>query len=406
MPRNFDKASRLKNVNYDLRGILLSRADELEKAGHRIIKLNIGNTAPFGFLPPEQMISYFLKNINRSFAYTESKGIPDARLAILQYYETRKVKGLEFENIFMGNGVSDLIAKICEAFIEPGDEILICSPDYPLWTAKIIAFGGKAVYYRCVEDNDWLPDPEDIMSKITEKTKAIVLIPFNNPTGAVYPRETLQQIIQIARQHELAIFSDEIYDKIIYDGHESVSIASLADDLLIITLNGLSKAYRLPGWRSGWAAISGNITVAQGFIQGLKELCDQSLGANAPGQLVIQSALGGYQSIFDLTAPGGRLYEQREAGYNILSNIPGISCFKPRSALYFFPKIDKEKFGITNDEKFLLDFLEQHHILLNPGENFNWPQPDHFRVVFLPHKEDLVIALNRLGEFLSTYRQE
>ncbi len=405
MSRIFEKAKRLEKTNYDIRGPLLTRAEELEKAGHQIIKLNIGNTAPFGLLPPEQMPRSFWENINQSFGYTRSKGISAARLAILQYYETRKIKKLQFENIFLGNGVSDLIAKICEAFIDPGDEILVPAPDYPLWTAKVIAFEGKAVHYRCLEENDWLPDLEDIKAKITGKTKAIVIIPFNNPTGAVFTKEMLLQIVQIANENELAIFSDEIYDKIIYDGHESISIASLADDLLIITLNGLSKAYRLPGWRSGWAAVSGNTKIAKGFIQGLKELCDQSLGANAPGQLVIQSALGGYQSIFDLTAKEGRLYKQRETGHKLLTSIPGISCFKPKSALYFFPKIDTERFNITDGEKFLQDFLEKHLVLLTPGKGFNWPKPDHFRIVFLPHEEELTIALNRLGEFLSGYIQ-
>lgn len=405
MPEIFDKAYRLKEVNYDLRGRLLTQAEELTKDGQKLILLNIGNTAPFGLRPTIKMLWYFVRNIHRSFGYTESKGIPEAREAIMEYYEARGVKGLQFENIFLGNGVSDLIAKICEAFINLGDEILVPRPDYPLWTAKIIAFGGKAVYYNCLEANGWLPDPEDIRSKITPKTKAIVIIPFNNPTGAVYPRDTLQQIADIAREHKLAIFSDEIYDRIIYDGHESVSIASLATDLLIITLNGLAKAYRLPGWRSGWAAISGNTKNALGFIQGIKELCDQSLGANAPGQLVIRPALRD-NSITAMTAPGGRLYQQREIGYRILTSIPGITCQKPKCGLYFFPKIDTERFNIKDGEQFLLDFLNQQKVLIGTGKGFNWPQPDHFRVVFLPREKELTIALNRLGTFLSTYRQK
>ncbi|MFA5188537.1 MAG: aminotransferase class I/II-fold pyridoxal phosphate-dependent enzyme [Patescibacteria group bacterium] len=404
--RIFGKAKRLEKTNYDIRGPLLDKAKELTKQGHEILHLNIGNTAPFGLLPPWQMIRFLWDNIKLTFGYTESKGLTQARLAILQYYETKNVEKLDFENIFCGNGVSDEIAKICESFINPGDEILVNSPDYPLWSSKIIAFGGTPVYYFCDEQNEWLPDLEDLKSKITDRTKAIVIIPFNNPTGAIIPKEMLLQICQIAREHQLAIFSDEIYDKIIYDGNESISIASLADDLLIVTLNGLSKAYRLPGWRSGWAAISGNTEIAEGFIQGMKELHDQSLGANALGQIVIQSALGGYQSIFDLTATNGRLYRQREIGYKLLTSIPGLSCFKPKSALYFFPRIDTERFNIISDEQFLLDFLEKHYVLLTPGKGFNWPKPDHFRMVFLPHEDDLIEAINRLGNFLSTYKQK
>jgi len=404
--RTFAKALRLENTNYDIRGKLLDRANELRQAGIQITPLNIGNTEPFGLLPPEEMIAYLINNIRETFGYTDSKGMPEARLAVMQYYQDRGIRNLSIEYIFHGNGVSDLIGKVCEALINPGDEILVGIPDYPLWTAKIIAFGGKAVHFVCDEQSDWLPDLKDIKSKITAKTVGIVIIPFNNPTGAVYPRELLEKIIQIARENQLAIFSDEIYDKIIYDGHESISIASLADDVLFITFNGLSKVYRLPGWRSGWAVFSGKTRVAQGFLQGMKELCDQGLGPNAPGQLVVPSALGGYQSIFDLTKSGGRLYKQRETGYQILTSIPGITCVKPKSALYFFPKIDVKKFNITNDEKFLLDLLEDKKILLTAGKGFNWPQPDHFRIVFLQHEEDLAISLQWLKDFLSTYQQQ
>lgn len=404
--RIFGKAKRLENTNYDIRGPLLDRANELKEQGHEILQLNIGNTAPFGLFPPWQMIRFLWENIKLTFGYSPSKGLTQARLAILQYYETRNVRKLDFENIFCGNGVSDEISKICKSFIDPGDEILVGIPDYPLWTSEIIAFGGKPVHYLYDEQNGWLPDLEDIKSKITEKTKAIVIIPFNNPTGAVIPKEMLMQICEIAREHQLAIFSDEIYDKIIYDGQESISIASLADDLLFVTLNGLSKAYRLPGWRSGWAAISGDTSLAEGFIQGMKEVHDQSLGANTLGQIVIQSALGGHQSIFDLTAPTGRLFKQREVGHNLLTKIPGITCVKPKSALYFFPKIDTEMFNITSDEQFLLDFLIAEKVLLTAGKGFNWPKPDHVRIVFLPHEDDLIEAIERLGNFLSTYKQQ
>ncbi|MCX6742926.1 MAG: aminotransferase class I/II-fold pyridoxal phosphate-dependent enzyme [Candidatus Parcubacteria bacterium] len=406
MERIFAKAKRLENTNYDLRGKLLDRANELKQSGIQFSPLNIGNTEPFGLLPPEEMITFLINNIRKTFGYTDSKGMPEARLAVLQYYQERGIRNLSIENIFHGNGVSDLIGKVFEASLNPGDEILVGIPDYPLWTAKIIAFGGKAVHFVCDEESDWLPDIKDIKSKITDKTVGIVIIPFNNPTGAVYPQEILEEIIQIARDNQLMIFSDEIYDKIIYEGHKSISIASLADDVLFITLNGLSKVYRLPGWRSGWAVFSGKTRVAQGFLQGMKELCDQSLGPNAPGQIVVPSALGGHQSIFDLTKSGGRLYKQRETGYRILTSIPGITCVKPKAALYFFPKIDIKKFNITSDEKFLLDLLEAKKILFSTGKGFNWPQADHFRIVFLPHEEDLVASLQELGDFLSTYKQE
>ncbi|MCX6746145.1 MAG: pyridoxal phosphate-dependent aminotransferase [Candidatus Parcubacteria bacterium] len=403
--RIFSKAKRLENTNYDIRGPLLEEAENLIKQNHKILKLNIGNTAPFDLLPPEEMVLFFQKNILKSFGYTESKGIPEARLAILQNYQRRRLTNLNIENIFIGNGVSDLIEIICKAFLNKGDELLVGIPDYPLWTSTVKTFG-KVVHYLCDENSSWLPDIRDIKRKITPKTKGIVIIPFNNPTGAVYPKDILEQIIKIAREHQLAIFSDEIYDKIIYDTHESISIASLAEDVLFVTLNGLSKAYRLPGWRCGWAVFSGKTDIATGFIQGVKELCDQKLGANAPGQIVVQSALGGYQSIFDLTKVGGRLHTQRDLGYKLLSQIPGISCVKPKSALYFFPKIDVKKFNIKSDEQFLLDFLKEKQVLLTAGKGFNWPQPDHFRIVFLPHVDELKDALGRLKDFLEHYKQK
>lgn len=404
--RIFLRPKRFKNANSDLRGPLLDEANKLSKEGRTILKLNIGNTAVFDLLPPEEMVQFFIENIRSSFAYTESKGIPEARLAIMQYYQTRHLTHLNFDNIFNGNGVSALIGILFKSFLEMNDEILVPSPSYPVWPSEVIAYYGKAVYYLCDEKSDWLPDIKDIKRKITPKTKAIVIIPFNNPTGAVYPRDILLQLVKIAQEHQLPIFSDEIYDKIVYDSNESISIASLADDVLFVTLNGLSKVYRLPGWRAGWAVFSGKTDIATDVIQQFKIECDKQLGANAPGQMVIQSALGGYQSIYDLTKVGGRLHTQRDLGHKILNQIPGITCVKPKSALYFFPKIDVKKFNIQNEEKFLLDFLREKHVLLTAGKGFNWAHPDHFRIVFLPEAEMLKEALTRLGDFLSVYKQK
>lgn len=406
MPKEYRKSNKFEGVGYDIRGPLLKEANRLEAEGCKIIKLNIGNTKPFGFHAPDEIRQDVVKNIGDAEGYADSRGIFQARKAIMQYCQTRGFTNLDIENIILTNGVSEGIRKVCDALLNRGDEILLPSPDYPLWTAAVKFAGGKPVHYLCDEQSGWLPDIKDIREKITAKTKGIVIIPFNNPTGAVYPKDILLQIIKLAREHELIIFSDEIYDKILYDGTESISIASLADDVLFVTFNGLSKNYRLPGYRAGWVVLSGAVSAAKDFKEGIVMLSDMSLGCNVPGQLAIQTALGGYQSIYDLTAEGGRLYQQRNLGYQLLTQIPGITCVKPQSALYFFPKIDVTKFSITNDEKFLLDFLREKHVLLVPGKGFNWKQPDHFRVVFLPHSDDLTDALTRLADFLSNYRQK
>ncbi|MCX6745104.1 MAG: pyridoxal phosphate-dependent aminotransferase [Candidatus Parcubacteria bacterium] len=402
----YRKSNKFEGVGYDIRGPLLKEAQRLEASGHKILKLNIGNTKPFGFDAPDEIRHDVAQNLVDAEGYADSKGIFPARKAIMQVCQTKGFTNLDIDNVILTNGVSEGIRKVCDALLNRGDEILLPSPDYPLWTAAVKFAGGKPVHYLCDEQSGWLPDIGDLCEKITAKTKGIVIIPFNNPTGAVYPRDILKRIVQEAQERKLIIFSDEIYDKILYDGAEAVSIASLADDVLFVTFNGLSKAYRLPGYRAGWVVLSGDVSSAKDFKEGLSMLSDMSLGCNVPGQLAIQTALGGYQSIYDLTKKGGRLYEQREIGYQMLTKIEGITCVKPLSALYFFPKIDVAKFDIKSDEKFLLDFLREKHVLLVPGKGFNWKQPDHFRIVFLPHSDDMIDALTRLADFLSTYRQK
>ena len=399
------KSNKFTGILYDIRGPLLREAEQLESQGRKILKLNIGNTKPFGFDAPDEIITDVIQNIRQAEGYTDSRGIFSARKAIMQYCQIRNFVNLDINNIFTGDGVSDLIRISLNALLNFGEEILIPAPDYPLWTAAVKFAGGKPVHYLCDEKADWQPDLNDLQKKITPKTKGIVIIPFNNPTGAVYNLKMLEQIVKIAQEHKLIVFSDEIYDKIIYEG-ESISIASLADDVLFLTYNGLSKNYRLPGFRAGWLVISGNIAAAKDYIEGINLLCNMRLCSNAVGQIAIQTALGGYQSIYDLTKEGGRLRLQRDKGYELLSQIEGISCVKPNCGLYFFPKIDTEKFSIKNDEKFLLDFLREKHVLLVPGKGFNWPKPDHFRIVFLPHIEDLTDALTRLKDFLENYKQK
>ena len=399
------KSNKLANVCYDIRGPVLKHAKRLEDEGQRILKLNIGNPAPFGFEAPEEILQDVIRNLPISQGYSDSKGLFSARKAVMQYCQQKNIEGVTIEDIYLGNGVSELIVMALQALLNNGDEVLIPAPDYPLWTAATSLAGGKAVHYLCDEQSNWYPDLDDIKAKITRNTKALLLINPNNPTGAVYPKEVLEQIIEVARQHNLVIFSDEIYDKILYDGAEHISTASLAPDVLCLTFNGLSKSYRVAGFRSGWVIISGPKHKARGYIEGLDILANMRLCANVPAQHAIQTALGGYQSINDLVLPHGRLYEQRNRTWELLNDIPGVSCVKPMGALYAFPKIDPKVCPIHNDEKFVLDLLLSEKLLIVQGTAFNWPWPDHFRVVTLPRVDDLELAIGRIGNFLKTYRQ-
>ncbi|MBV2132724.1 pyridoxal phosphate-dependent aminotransferase [Pseudomonas sp. MAP12] len=399
------KSNKLANVCYDIRGPVLKHAKRLEDEGHRILKLNIGNPAPFGFEAPEEILQDVIRNLPISQGYSDSKGLFSARKAVMQYCQQKNIEGVTIEDIYLGNGVSELIVMALQALLNNGDEVLIPAPDYPLWTAATSLAGGKAVHYLCDEQSNWYPDIADMKAKITRNTRALLLINPNNPTGAVYPKEVLEEIIEVARQHNLVIFSDEIYDKILYDGAEHISTASLAPDVLCLTFNGLSKSYRVAGFRSGWVIISGPKHKARGYIEGLDILANMRLCANVPAQHAIQTALGGYQSINDLVLPHGRLYEQRNRTWELLNDIPGVSCVKPMGALYAFPKIDPKVCPIHNDEKFVLDLLLQEKLLIVQGTAFNWPWPDHFRVVTLPRVDDLELAIGRIGNFIKGYRQ-
>lgn len=404
--REFHKSSRLDGVCYEIRGPVLKAANRLEEAGYKILKLNIGNPAPFGFSAPEEIVKDMILNLPFADGYSDSKGIFPARKAVMHYCQEKKIPDVQIDDIYLGNGVSDLILMSMEAFLDNGDEVLVPSPDYPLWTAAIRLAGGNAVHYLCDEQSDWYPDIADMESKITPKTKAIVVINPNNPTGAVYPKEVLERIVALAEKYKLALFCDEIYDKILYDGVEHISLASLAPDVFCVTLNGVSKSYRSAGFRAAWMVLSGNKKAAEDYIDGLDMLANMRLCSNVPGQYAIQTALGGYQSIKDLVAPGGRLYEQRNLCHKLLTDIPGVSCVKAKGSLYMFPKLDTAKFKIFDDQKFVLDFLTQKRVLLVHGKGFNWGAPDHFRVVFLPREDDLTKALVALKDFLATYRQE
>jgi alanine-synthesizing transaminase len=399
------KSNKLANVFYDIRGPVAHAAKKMEEDGHRILKLNIGNPKPFGLDAPEEIIRDVILNLPNSEGYCDSKGLFSARKAVMQYSQQKGIKDVSIEDIILGNGVSELIVMSMQGLLNTGDEVLIPSPDYPLWTGAASLAGGTPVHYHCDEQSSWFPDMDDIRKKVNKNTKALVLINPNNPTGAVYPDEVLLELIQIARENNLIIFSDEIYDKILFDGATHTSTGSLADDVLIITFNGLSKNYRLAGFRAGWMIISGAKQRAKDYIEGLEMLASMRLCANVPSQHAIQTSLGGYQSINDLVAPGGRIYEQRNIAYEALNSIPGISCTKPMGALYCFPKIDIKKFNIHNDERMVLDLLEQQKILVVHGTAFNWSQPDHFRVVFLPRSEDLNLALDKMGHFFSSYKQ-
>lgn len=402
----YRQSSKLNNVLYDIRGPILEEANRMEAMGHRILKLNIGNTAPFGFEAPDAIMMDIIRHLPVTQGYSDSRGLYSARTAIVQHYQNRGILDLEPNDVYLGNGVSELIPMTLQALCETDDEILVPMPDYPLWTASVALSGGKPVHYLCDEENNWYPDLEDIKSKITSRTKGIVVINPNNPTGSVYPRHILQQIVDVAREHELVVFTDEIYEKIIYDGAEAINLATLTgDDVLCLTFSGLSKAYRVCGYRAGWVAITGPKHEAANYIEGITLLASMRLCSNVPAQHAIQTALGGYQSIDALVAPGGRLHEQRDVAYRMLNEIDGISCNQSDGALYLFPKVDTEKFNIVDDEKFMLDLLKEQKILFSHGGAFNRHKPDHFRLVFLPDVQTLTDALNRLGEFLSDYKQ-
>jgi alanine-synthesizing transaminase len=400
---SFKKSDKLADVCYDIRGPVLAEANRLEEDGHRILKLNIGNPAPFGFDAPDEIIQDVIRLLPSSQGYCESKGLYSARKAVMQHYQKHGLLDADIEDIYLGNGVSELISMSMQALLNNGDEVLIPAPDYPLWTASVSLSGGKPVHYICDEQSDWFPDIDDMRAKITRNTKAIVVINPNNPTGAVYSRELLQQIVALAEEHNLVILADEIYDKILYDDAKHIHLSTLTESVLCVTFNGLSKAYRLAGFRVGWMILSGAKHRARDYIEGLDILSSMRLCSNVPAQHAIQTCLGGYQSINDLILPRGRLLEQRDTAYRLLNQIPGVSCSKPKGAIYMFPKLDPKKFVIENDEKLVLDFLRQEKILLVQGSAFNWPHTDHLRVVFLPRKDDLSHALERLGEFLSRY---
>lgn len=403
--KSFSKSTKLNNVLYDVRGPVVDEATRMEESGMKILKLNIGNPAPFGFRAPDEVIFDMRNQLTECEGYSASRGLFSARKAIMQYAQIKKIPNVEMNDIYTGNGASELINLSMQALLDEGDEILIPSPDYPLWTATATLAGGKVVHYVCDEEADWYPDMDDIRKKVSSRTKAIVIINPNNPTGALYPKEVLEEIVQIARENQLIIFSDEIYDRLVLDGEEHISIASLAPDLFCVTLSGLSKSHMIAGFRVGWMILSGNKAVARDYIEGINMLSNMRLCSNVPAQSIVQTALGGYQSVKNYTVPGGRIYEQRECVYKMLNEIDGISVVKPKAAFYAFPKIDIKKFNITDDEKFALDFLKQQKVLIVHGGGFNWKMPDHFRVVFLPRVEDLEEAMNKLATFLRTYRQ-
>ena len=404
--RTFEKSTKLDNVCYDVRGPVVEEADRMIADGVHILKLNIGNPAPFGFTAPEEVIRDMMRNLPETEGYSDSKGLFPARKAIMQYCQLKKIPNVEISDIYTGNGVSELITMSMQGLLNNGDEILMPSPDYPLWTAAANLAGGHPVHYMCDEAANWYPDMDDIRSKITDRTKGIVIINPNNPTGALYPREVLQEIVDIAREHQLIIFADEIYDRLVMDGEEHISIASLAPDLFCVTLNGLSKSHRIAGFRVGWMCLSGDKSCAKGYIEGLNMLASMRLCSNVPAQSIVQTALGGYQSSDELLLPGGRIYEQREFIYKALNRMPGISAVKPKAAFYIFPKIDTSMYNIHNDEQFVLDFLRQEKVLLVHGGGFNWPEPDHFRVVYLPRVGELEEAMEKLEHFLKHYRQK
>lgn len=406
MPKEFMKSNKLDNVLYDIRGPLLKEAVKMEEEGYQIFKLNSGNTAPFGLFAPDELLHDLIINLPNAQGYTDSKGIFPARKAIMQKCQEVGIEGVTTDDIYIGNGVSELVQIVLQSLLNSGDEVLVPIPNFPLWTASVNLAGGKAVHYICDEEQDWCPDLEDIRKKVSGRTKAIVVINPNNPTGAVYPREILEGIVKIAQEHNLIVMSDEIYDRILYNGAVHHYIATMADDVMFMTFSGLSKVYRAPGFRSGWMIISGKRGHAHDFIEGIDLLASMRLCPNAPAQFVIQTSLGGRQSIYDLTAPGGRLYEQMEFAYSQIVSIPGLSCVKPKGALYLFPKFDVKKFDVKDDQKLMLDILREQKILMTAGTGFNWHKPDHFRLVYLPAVEDLRIITERLKTFFRDYKQQ
>ncbi len=403
--RTFNKSSKLDNVLYDVRGPVVAEAARMEEDGKKILKLNIGNPATFGFTAPDEVVEDLITNVRDCEGYSDSRGLFSARKAIMQYCQLKKIPNLDIHDIYTGNGVSELINLSMSALLNDGDEILIPAPDYPLWTACATLAGGKVVHYICDEQAEWYPDLDDIRSKITDRTKAIVIINPNNPTGSVYPESVLKEIVEVAREHQLIIFSDEIYDRLIMDGVKHTSIAALAPDLFCVTFSGLSKSHMVAGFRVGWMVLSGNKDLARDYIEGINMLSNMRLCSNVPAQSIVQTALGGYQSVEQYLVPGGRIYEQREFIYNALKDIPGISVVKPKAAFYIFPKLDVEKFNIHDDMKFAYDFLHEKKVLVVQGTGFNWKDPDHFRLVYLPHRRTLAEAMTHLSDFLENYHQ-
>ena len=399
------KSTKLANVCYDIRGPVLDRAREMEEEGQKIIKLNIGNLAVFGLEPPDEIVQDMIRNLPNAAGYTDSKGLFAPRKAIVHYTQEKHIPAVTVDDVYLGNGASELIVMSLNALLDDGDEVLVPAPDYPLWTAAVSLSGGRPVHYMCDEQADWYPDVDDIRRKINANTKAIVVINPNNPTGALYPAELLEQIVQIAREHQLIVFADEIYDKTVYDGNVHTSIAALADDVLFVTFNGLSKNYRACGYRAGWMVVSGEKRHAADYIEGLDMLASMRLCSNTPGQLAIQTALGGYQSINDLVTPGGRLCRQRDLAHEMLIQIPGVTCVKPKAALYMFPRLDPQMYPITDDQQFAYELLAEEKLLIVQGTGFNWPTHDHFRLVFLPPTDDLSEALHRIERFLGGYRK-
>jgi alanine-synthesizing transaminase len=401
---NLRQSEKLEGVCYDIRGPVLDEAKRLEEEGRRIIKLNIGNPAPFGFDAPEEILVDVVRNLSQAQGYCDSQGLLSARISIVQHYQERGIEGVGVDDVWLGNGVSELITMALQAMLDNGDEVLLPAPDYPLWTAATSLAGGTPVHYLCDESSDWLPDLDHLRSRITPRSKAIVVINPNNPTGAVYPRWVLEEIAAIAREHRLVVLADEIYDKILYDGAAHVSIAEVAPDLLSLTFNGLSKAYRVAGFRAGWLLVTGPKKHATSYLEGLSILANMRLCANVPAQHAIQVALGGRQSIRDLVLPGGRLLEQRDAAITALGKIPGVSCVVPKGSLYVFPRLDPAMYPISDDQQFVLDLLREQHVLVVQGTGFNWPRPDHLRIVTLPRADDLTDAIGRIGAFLQGYR--
>jgi alanine-synthesizing transaminase len=399
------KSSKLASVCYDIRGPVLDKARQMQEEGHKIIQLNIGNIAAFGLEPPDEIVQDMIRNLPHTAGYTDSKGLFAPRRAVVHYTQEKNIRGVTVDDVYLGNGASELIAMSMNALLDNGDEVLIPAPDYPLYTAVVALSGGTPVHYRCDEQSGWMPDIADIRAKLTPRTKAIVVINPNNPTGALYPESVLQDIVQVAREHELIVFADEIYDKTLYDGETHTSIASLADDVLFVTFNGLSKNYRSCGYRAGWMVVSGEKRHAKDYIEGLNMLASMRLCSNTPGQLAIQTALGGYQSIKDLVAPGGRLARQRDLAYELLTQIPGVSVVKPKAALYMFPRLDPKVYPIEDDQQFAYELLAEEKVLIVQGTGFNWSSPDHFRLVFLPNSDDLTEAIGRIDRFLAHYRK-